>query len=158
MPSDTFAETVKELEAVAAQFTHRGCSTPVSEMVAFAARLLEAAGRNLRSIAEELGLDPDEQAVIESLPSIARGTRDACEQLRTERDAASARIAEMEGDPRLKLLYSVGCGPETICAMLREEDAKVMAGDISAASGMVMWVKNHAALYRRAGEVMDGNR
>ncbi len=97
--------------------------------------------------------------LIEWLESMAATNRVLGESLLANRfRAAAARIAELEGDPRLKLPYSVGCGPETICAMLREEDAKAMAGDISAASGMVMWVKNHAALYRRAGEVMDGNR
>lgn len=93
----------------------------------------------------------------ENLAEVANWVENqGCPEEANQLRAAAARIAELEGDPRLKLLYSVGCGPETICAMLREEDAKVMAGDISAASGMVMWVKNHAALYRRAGEVMDG--
>ena len=41
---DTFAEVVRDIEAVASQFTHEGAPTAVSEMMTKAARLLAAAG------------------------------------------------------------------------------------------------------------------
>lgn len=50
----------------------------------------------LRSVAEEVGEDPGSPAVMRDLPSIVRGTRDACEQLRAERDVLAVKLAEAE--------------------------------------------------------------
>lgn len=46
---DTFAEVVRDIEAVASQFTHEGAPTAVSEMLHKAARLLAAAGEEVRA-------------------------------------------------------------------------------------------------------------
>lgn len=88
----------------------------------------EEQGWELRTIRDDFGLA--ERCVV------------ALRRLLVSAITSHARPAE--GDPRLSLMWSVGCGDTTLCAMLREDDAKAMALDLSEQSGLVTWVRNHS--------------
>lgn len=71
--------------------------------------------------------------------------RDELTTLHQRAEAAERRVAELEGDARLGLRYTVGTEARTLFAMPDADAAKNFALELSSQLGQATWIRDHDA-------------